>query len=154
MTTLEVLERLKREAFSGALAKASRSELEEYSAALCHSQAFSVFGANEFPQVCETVRTHLLRSHIESLQNHVIELHGHITNLNASNAKIQRWVIVLAVASLIATAVQTTVAIRGEQREEAKNTQVAQQQKQPPQQAPPPIPAALPSSGQAIKKTP
>jgi hypothetical protein len=148
------LERLKREAFSGGLAKASRSELEEYSAALCYSQAFSVFGASEFPQVCETVRTHLLRSHIETLQNHVVELHDHITNLNDSNEKIQRWVVALAVAALIAAAVQTTVAIRGELREEAKTQQGSPQ----PQQSAPPLAApaqtAPLSSGPAKKKTP
>ena len=154
MSTLEILERLKNEALSGALAKASAQTLEEYSAALCHSQAFSVFGASEFPQVCETVRTHLLRSHIETLQNHVVELHGHITNLNASNAKIQWWVIALAVASLIATAVQTTVAIRSEQREEAKNMQAAQQPIQQSQQAALPTHALPRSSGQSTKKSP
>lgn len=148
------LDDLRQQANRDGLASASTAELERYATALCFSQAFSDFGAHEYLQLCETVRTHLLRAHIETLQNHVVELHGHITELNASNAKIQRWVIALAVASLIGTAVQTSVAIRGEWREEAKNTQAAQQQKQSPQQVSLPTQGTPPSSGPAKKKPP
>lgn len=108
---------------SGAIADLPAKRLEEFSVILCRAQAFSHFGASQFPQICETVRTHLVRAHIETLQSHVTELHDHITKLNASNAKIQKWVIALAVAALIAAVVQTTVAIRTEQREEAKTKQ-------------------------------
>ena len=140
MTTLEILERLKREAFSGVLAKASRSELEEYAAALCHSQAFSAFGNHEFPQVCETVRTHLLRAHIENLQSHVVELHDHITDLNEKNALTQKLVIVLTVVSVIGSAVQIWYAAKADERETAKTSTVAVQH-QPTQ-----LPASVPTT--------
>ena len=42
--------------------------------------------------------------------NHIL-LQRHIDGLNKQNSKIQRWVIALAVAALIAAAAQTTVAI-------------------------------------------
>jgi hypothetical protein len=145
-THLETVAQLRKLAISGALAEASTTELEAYAAALCHPNAFGEFGAIQFPQICETVRVHLLRAHIGNLQSHVIELHDHITALNKSNAKIQWWVIALAAAALIAAVVQTTVAIRGEWREEAKNTLAAQQQKQPSQQLSAPTPAKHPSN--------
>jgi hypothetical protein len=152
LKTKEILERLQQETVVNGLSKASKPELEEYSAALCHSQAFSVFGAHEFPQVCETVRTHLLRAHIENLQGHVTELHGHISTLNKSNAKIQWWVIALASASLIAVAVQTSVAIRGELREGANIQQVESQQLQSSRQVVYPIYSEHPVSDQAKQK--
>ena len=154
VTTLETLEHLKREAFSGSLAKASRSELEEYSAALCHSQAFAAFGSHEFPQVCETVRIHLLRAHIESLQSHVVRLHDHITKLNTKNAITQYCVIALTVAAVIAASIQTTVAIRAERRAEAQDMQSAKAlpAQQPPASAPTPAtpPATHPASSKAV----
>ena len=52
-TTETTLAQLKREAFSGGLAKATAETLDGYAAALCHSQAFSHFGAHEYPQNCE-----------------------------------------------------------------------------------------------------
>jgi len=67
-TTEDTLNQLKREAFSGGLAKASSEALDKYAAALCHPQAFSIFGSHEFPQISETVRIHLLRIHIVRLQ--------------------------------------------------------------------------------------
>jgi hypothetical protein len=108
---LETITELRTAATSGTLGQASTSKLETYAAALCHPNAFGEFGSIQFPQICETVRVHLLRAHIESLQSHVVELHNHITALNKSNATIQWWVIALAVAALIAAAAQTTVAI-------------------------------------------
>ena len=154
MSALETLERLKHEAFAGGLPKASQQTLEEYSAALCHSQAFTVFAEREFPQVCETVRTHLLRSHIEKLQDHVVELHDHITKLNASNSKIQWWVIVLAIASLIGTAAQVWFAAKADRTPGEKSIATATQQQTPTTQSASPIQPAAPSSGQAKKKTP
>lgn len=127
MSTEEILSDLKHEAFSGDLIKASTEKLNGYAAALCHSQAFSVFGAHEFPQVCETVRTHLLRAHIESLQSHVVELHNHITNLNEKNALTQKLVIVLTIVSIIGSAVQIWYAAKADEREAAKTSTVAAQ---------------------------
>jgi hypothetical protein len=106
MSTSETLSKLKKESLSGALAKAPLSELEEYSSALCHSQAFSYFGASEFPQICETVRIHLLRAHIETLQAQVVAMQSHITKLNSSNTKLTKWVIALAVAALLSSLAQ------------------------------------------------
>jgi len=105
--TADILNVLKSEAFSGGLAKASVDTLNEYAAALCHPQAFSVFGSQEFPQVSETVRIHLLRAHIEHLQSH-------ITQLDAKNTKLTKWVIALAVAALLSTLVQTITVISAE----------------------------------------
>ena len=148
MTTHETLERLKREAFAGDLPNASQQTLEEYSAALCHSQAFSFFADREYPQVCETVRTHLLRSHIEKLQGHVVELHDHITKLNASNSKIQCWVIVLAIASLIGTAAQVWFAAKADRTPGEKSIAIESQQQTPTAQS------VVPSFNQGKKKTP
>lgn len=108
-TTADTLKELKREALSGGLANASAVTLDAYSAALCHSQAYSYFGAHEFPQICETVRIHLLRAHIARLQTH-------ITALDEKNTKLTIWVIVLAAAALISTVIQTVVVIRAEFR--------------------------------------
>ena len=108
-TTEETLSLLRREAFSGSLSNASTEKLNEYAAALCHSQAFSMFGAHEFPQVCETVRIHLLRAHIEVLQKH-------ITTLDEKNTRLSWLVIVLTVASLIGTASQIWYADKADKR--------------------------------------
>jgi hypothetical protein len=85
--------------------------------------------------------------------NHIL-LQRHIDGLNKQNAKTQRWVIALAVASLIATAVQTTVAIRAELREEAKTQQGSPQPPQSPQQAATPTQVVPRSSDPATKKAP
>jgi len=99
-TTEDTLKQLKREAFAGGLGKASAETLDGYAAALCHPQAFTVFGAHEFPQISETVRIHLLRAHIARLQTH-------ITDLDTKNTRLTKWVIALAVAALISTLAQT-----------------------------------------------
>ena len=112
-TTEETLAQLKREAFSGGLGKASAETLDRYAAALCHSQAFSLFGAHEYTQICETVRIHLLRAHIALLQTH-------ITDLDTKNTRLTKWVIALAMAALISALVQTIVAIRAEVRAESQ----------------------------------
>lgn len=148
MSALKVLERLKREAWSGALGKASLETLNEYAAALCVPQAFSVFNSHEFPQISETVRTHLLRAHVESLQTHVVELHDHITNLNDSNTKLQKLVVVLTVASLIGTVAQVWFAAKADKKPEEKAPVAASQPQLPTVQS------VAPSSGQAKKKTP
>ncbi|MBI4191099.1 MAG: hypothetical protein HY525_11250 [Betaproteobacteria bacterium] len=115
MSTIdEDLKELKRVAPSGGLAKASTDDLERYAAALCDPGAFTAFQGPQFPQIAETVRLHLLRAHIARLQ-------GHITNLDAKNTKLQWWVIALAVAALIGTVIQATVAIRAEARAELQS---------------------------------
>jgi len=85
--------------------------------------------------------------------NHIL-LQRHIDSLNRQNAKIQWWVIALAVAALIAAVVQTTVAIRAELRA-APTTQSSlpsQQQSAPPLATPSQV--LPPSSSQAKSKTP
>lgn len=53
---------------SGAIASLSKDKLAVYSAALARPQAYTHFGASEFPQVCETVKTFLItRSNEEAL---------------------------------------------------------------------------------------
>jgi len=108
---------------SGAISNASKAQLERFAVVLCHPHAFSFFGNNQFPQICETVRLHLLRAHIETLQ-------GHITDLNAKNTTIQKWVIALAVAALVSTVIQAAVAIRAEVRATLQSGSIAGPQKQ------------------------
>ena len=51
-----------------------------------------------------TINNILLQRHIDSLQ-------AHISNLDAKNSKLQIWVMWLAIASLVATTVQTAIAV-------------------------------------------
>lgn len=143
MSTEEILSDLKREAFSGDLVNASTEKLNGYAAALCHSQAFSAFGNHEFPQICETVRIHLLRAHIENLQQH-------ITTLDAKNTKLSWLVVGLTIASLIGTGIQSTIAIRSEARAESQDmrTEKAPQAQQLPASAPTP---AIPPSTHPVE---
>lgn len=153
-THLETVARLKQESVRDALGHASKADLEAYAAALCNPNAFGEFGDRQFPQICETVRIHLLRAHVESLQDHVVELHNHITKLNTSNSNVQKWVIALAVASLIGTAVQVIAAIRSELRAEPPTLLSSPPQQQSTLPAATPSQALPLSSGQSRKKTP
>lgn len=148
-TLLETVARLKDESVSGALAKASKADLEAYAAALCHPNACAEMGDRLFPQICETVRVHLLRAHIESLQEHVVDLHDHITNLNRKNTKTQAWVIALAIAALISTGIQTIASV--------VQTRMAFQRYHPEKPLPPPsallqAPQKLPAAVAALAK--
>ena len=146
-TPLETLERLKTEAFSGALARASTGELECHAAVLCHPQAFSVFGANEFPQICETVRVHLIRAHIGSLQEH-------ITSLNNKNNVTQYCVIALTVAALIGTGFQTWYGYRADKRAGAESAAIeaAQQLLKPAESSATQAASRNPTPSQALPK--
>lgn len=139
MGTEETLKQLKREALSGGLANVSAETLDGYAAALCHSQAFSHFGAHEFPQICETVRIHLLRAHIARLQTH-------ITALDAKNTKLTILVIALAAAALISTAIQTIVVIRAEVRAGSQSQSTASAPQMPTTPAQSANPAQTPSN--------
>lgn len=99
-TTLKLL---KIDIQESGLRKRNSEELGEYVAALCHSQAYSFFGEREFPQIAETIRLYALKNHMDTLQDH-------ITELNTRNSRIQKWVIALAVASLIGSFVQVGIA--------------------------------------------
>ena len=151
------LDDLRQQANRDGLASASTVELERYATALCHSQAFSFFGSLEYPQICETVRVHLLRAHIGNLQGHVVELHDHITKLNTSNTKLQQWVIVLAIAAFISATVQTVVTVMAYANTptvETKSQPGALQPSKLPTQSAPLTPASGPAFGQTTKKAP
>jgi hypothetical protein len=139
-----VLDLLRQQANRDGLASASTAELERYATALCFSQAFSHFGAQEYPQLCETVRVHLLRAHIGNLQSHVVELHNHITDLNKKNALTQKLVIVLTVVSVIGSAIQIWYADKADKRIQDQALAVAAQ----------PQPAQLPTSTPTPAKPP
>lgn len=147
--TSEILHELDVAVKTGKISESSTSDLNKFAAALCHSQAYSAFGDHEFHQICETVRTHLLRAHIETLQGHVTELHDHITNLNGSNTKLQKLVVVLTVASLIGTGAQVWFAAKADKTPEEKSPATASQLQTPTVQSATPIQAAAPSSYQA-----
>ena len=164
MSQLSLLSELKRTDVTSSLHLASVDQLSAYAAALCHPMAYGEFGERQFLQVTETVRVQLLRAqvgalqeHVIKLQGHVVELHNHITTLNTGNTKIQKWVIALAVAALVSTLVQTVVTVLA-----YVNTPTVEPASKPtapplpalPTQLAPPIPAAVPSSGQPIKKVP
>ncbi len=147
-TALDTLNQLKNEAFSGALGQASAETLNRYAAALCDSRASGEFGGLQFPQICETVRIHLLRAHIELLQTH-------ITDLDAKNTRLTKWVIALAVAALISTlfqtigtGIQTKIAIETLQLMKSPPQSSAQQ---PPQSA---TPAPAATSAQSYSNPP
>lgn len=147
MDPAATLRRLQADALSGALARAPLQTLEEYSSALCHSQAFTVFGTHEFQQVSETVRIHLLRAHIQAL-------HKHITSLDAKNTKLSWLVVALTAAALLVGIPQIWFAYRADKKGEAEQKTIAAQQ-QP--RAPLPAnqsPRARRVPDQPTKKTP
>lgn len=147
-TTSEILHELAVASKTGAISKSSTDTLNKFASSLCHSEAYIAFGANEFPQICETVRFHLLRSHIETLQNHVVDLHGHITNLNNSNSKLQKLVVALTIASLIGTGAQVWFAAKADKTLGEESSATASHQQRPIVQSAPPTLAGSPSSGQ------
>lgn len=84
---------------SGSVSTLSKAELERFAVILCHQHAFAFFGNNQFPQICETVRLHLLRAHMDALQ-------AHITDLNKKNTTLQILIIVLAAVAVLSSGVQ------------------------------------------------
>ena len=153
MTTLsDRVKQLEKDAASGTLGGASRVDLEKYLAVLCEPNSYREFSDRQFPVLSETVRTLLLRAHIETLQDHVIELHGHITKLNTKNAITQYCVIALTIVAVIAASIQTTVAIRAERRAEAQDMQSAKAPQTQQSPASTPIPAKPQTSRPAASK--
>ena len=154
MTDLaERVKQLEKDAATGMLGSASKADLEKYLAVLCEPNAGREFSDRQFPVISETIRTLLLRAHIESLQSHVVRLHDHITKLNTKNTITQYCVIALTVAAVTAASIQTTVAIRAERRAEAQDMQSAKapQTQQSPALAPTPAtpPANHPAASRA-----
>jgi hypothetical protein len=76
----------------GNITVATTQELEQYLIMLCRPDASQRLGSQQFPQACETIRLLLLRAHINTLERR--------------NAKVQWWVIVLAVAALLSSIAQ------------------------------------------------
>ena len=68
-----------------------------------HSAAW--FDRNEVDLIRGITINHVL------LQRHIDTLQKHITGLDRKNARLQRWVIALAVAALISTVVQSAIAV-------------------------------------------
>ncbi|MFZ5774007.1 MAG: hypothetical protein ACOY3Z_00785 [Thermodesulfobacteriota bacterium] len=129
----EVLHELDVAAKTGKISEVSTSDLNKFASALCHSQAYSAFGEHEFHQICETVRLHLLRAHVEALQNH-------ITGLNKKNSMTQYCVVALTVFSIIFGAIQVYYARESDirAREQLKPHQQEETRK--------PIPSLQPST--------
>lgn len=78
--------------------------------------------------VNETIR---YREIIRALTINHIQMKRHIDHLNAQSNKTQKWVMVLAIASLIGTLAQVYYADKSEKRSEAQERRTAiEQQKQ------------------------
>lgn len=146
-TQLELISLLKRTDVTGALGAASTAELEAYASALCHPGAYGEFGDRQFPQICETVRVHLLRAHIQALQSH-------ITKLDEKSTKLSWLVVVLTVASLFGAGGQIWFAYKADKKSEQTSPSVAASPQTTPSQQTAPSPAATQVSGQPIKKLP
>jgi hypothetical protein len=82
---------------SGAIDTASSTQLSKYTQWLAQPLMAGCFVGQEYAQVCETIRLHMLRVMIEDFEK---------------RGKAMQWLIVaLAVAALLASAVQIAVAI-------------------------------------------
>lgn len=77
---------------SGTLPACTLTELQRFCNALCWSQAYSYFGAQQYTQVCETVRLILLQKHLAAIE--------------ARSNRYQWLVIVLAIAALLTSVLQ------------------------------------------------
>ena len=138
---------LRQHANRDGFASASTAELEKYATALCHSQAFTHFGEREYPQLCETVRVHLLRAHIAAL-------HNHITALDAKNTTLSWLVIALTVASLFGAGSQIWFAYKADKRAEQTTPPVVTPQQTPPIAPVLPFHPTLQVPNKPTKKTP
>lgn len=68
MSARDIYQDIRHSINSGSIASLPKDTLARFSAALARSQAYTHFGASEFPQICETVRALLIvRSNEEGL---------------------------------------------------------------------------------------
>ena len=111
---------------SGSIENASRATLTEYSLWLAQRGANDYFDSSaEYEQTCELVRLHVFRAFMEGMEKR--------------NSRVQRWVIILAVVSLISSIAQIWYAHRADIRTQAAgaaanaSSQIAE--------PPPPVPA-------------
>ena len=93
----ELVERINQ----GNLGTASKSDLHRYSIALTRPNAYASFSAQQFPQVCESVR--LLLS--DAIANEA----------NSANRRISIFVVLISLAALIGTCIQAFIAIASRQ---------------------------------------
>ena len=140
------LDQLKSDALSGEINNIEKDRLSIYASILCHKYAFSFFGNNQYPQICELVRTNLLRSHIESLQSH-------ITDLDKKNTSLQKWVIALASAALLGTVTQIVITFKSSQIVEPQAENVVEIKKENKIPALAPTEKQLPSSNTDIENS-
>lgn len=94
---------------TGSIGSCGCDKLCEYIAWLTEPAIQGHFNGQAYPQVCETVRLHMLRSMIEGFEQR--------------GKAMQWWVFALSVAALLASVVQTAVAIRSEVRASQNITQ-------------------------------
>ena len=88
---------------SGSIANCDMATLVRYSAWLSEQSTMDAINNSAvFEQSCELVRLHMLRAMIEGFESR--------------SKTMQWWVVVLAVAALVTSIVQTVVAIRAEMR--------------------------------------
>ncbi len=120
---------------SGSINSASGGQLAKYVQWLSHPAIGGHFAGHEFPQVCETVRLHMLRSMIEGFEQR--------------GKTMQWWVLVLAVAALVTSVVQTGVAIRAEARATDEASRAAPAKTEASVPAEPALPVVKQSSGTA-----
>lgn len=101
-----------------------------------------------------TINNILLQRHVEALQ-------GHITELDAKNSRLQKWVVALAVAALIGTVaqtigtgIQTYIAVKQYTPTEPQSQPTVSVPQQPANKPTIPSQQAAPISGQPTKKSP
>lgn len=109
MTASELTEAVE----SGKLKDLSRTQLFEALQLVYSRNGPGCFSTPQLTQVGESIRAFLLERYIDSLQ-------AHITDLNRQNKRTERWVIALAVASLIGTTSQTWYAYKADRKSEAQ----------------------------------
>lgn len=116
---------------SGAIDSLNATQLAKYVRWLTQPAIGSHFSGNEYPQVCETVRLHMLRALIEGFEQR--------------GKSMQYWVIALAVAALLTSVVQTWVALRAESSMSAPTAQTFQTPPAAPASGPPHLKSAGPA---------
>ena len=86
------------------------------------------------------------------LQRHIDVLQQHITALNKQNAKTQKLVVALTLASLIGTGAQVWYAVKSDKKSEREALPTASAPQTPTQQSSAPTPSTPQASGQPTKK--
>ncbi|MEH6638180.1 MAG: hypothetical protein V7717_02775 [Porticoccaceae bacterium] len=125
----------------GTVESASTEELQNYLLALSNQPI-----PNEMVRHRDIIRSITINHML--LQRHVGILQNHITQLNESNGKLQKWVIALAVAALVTAGTQVGLQL------EARLQTPASQPPASVVQSESPSPSVAPSSDPASEKIP